>query len=194
MNRSSRKTKKKSRKINTLRDKPSEMLPRAYYTTNDLNQILSQEQSNSLALGKQLLREGVLPNSQTVEVSILRGYPKNFIHTLYKLGVSPSQKHLTSAISHGHQDIVNYLLRVVEPTEEDLLTAIRFNYKPMIQLLLKQVQPTDQSMYLAIYSGNKALVKQLIKLGVKPSFSHLEVCQLFHQPEISEYLEEILMK
>ena len=190
MNRSSRKL----RKNNYRQIKPSESLTRAYYTTNDLNQILSQEHSNSLALGKQLLREGVLPNTQTVEISILRGYPKNFIHTLYKLGVLPTQKHLTSAISHGHQDIVKYLLRIVEPTEEDLLTAIRFNYKPMIQLLLKQVQPTDQSMYLAIYSGNKALVKQLIKLGVKPTFSHLEVCQMFHQPEISEYLEEILMR
>jgi hypothetical protein len=111
MNRSSRKLKKKSRKI-----EPSESLPRAYYSTNDLNQILSQEHSNSLALGKQLLREGVLPNTQTVEISILRGYPKNFIHTLFKLGVLPTQKHLTSAISHGHQDIVKYLLRFVEPT------------------------------------------------------------------------------
>ncbi len=174
--------------------KQTEMLPRPYYTTNDLNQILAQEQANSLALGKELLKQGVRPNSQTVEISILRGYPKSFIHTLYKLGVLPSQRHLTAAISHGHQDIVKYLLRLVDPSEEDLQAAIRFNYKPMIQLLLKQVQPTDQSMYLAIYSGNKALVKQLINLGVKPAFSHLEVCDLFHQPEIAEYLEDMLMK
>lgn len=171
----------------------ADMLPRVYYTTNDLNQILAQEQPNSLALGKQLLKEGVRPNSQTVEVSIYRGYPRSFIHSLYKLGVSPSQKHLTSAISYGHQDIVKYLLRMIDPSEEDLQAAIRFNYKPLIQLLLKQVQPTDQTMYLAIYTGNKALVKQLIHLGVKPTFSHLEVCQLFHQPEIAQYLESILL-
>jgi hypothetical protein len=171
-----------------------EMLPRAYYTSNDLNQILSQEKYNSLALAKQLLRKGVLPNSKTVEISILLGYPKPFIHTLYKLGVLPSHEHLTAAISHGHQDIVKYLLRIIEPTEEDLLTSIRFNYKPIIQLLLKQVHPTDKSMYLAIYSGNKSLVKQLIQLGIKPTFSHLEFCQLFHQPEIAEYLETLLIK
>ena len=82
---------------------------------------------------------------------------------------------------------------MIDPSEEDLQAAIRFNYKPLIQLLLKQVQPTDQTMYLAIYTGNKALVKQLIHLGVKPTFSHLEVCQLFHQPEIAQYLESILL-
>ena len=168
-------------------------LTRVYYTTQDLNEILYQESNTSLNSAKQLLKQGVRPNSTTAEVAILRGYPRSFIQTLYKLGVNPSKVQLYTAVSHGHQDIVKFLLKYIQPTEEDLQAAIRFNYKPIIQLLLKQVQPTEKSMYLAIYTGNKALVKKLIQKGIRPTFTHLELASMSHQTEIAKFLESVLM-
>lgn len=142
---------------------------------------------------KQMIAEGVVPNSDSVSLAIKNGWPKSFLQLCYKNGVLPSRSHLYYATKYGHKDIVEYLLRLkVQPEEYHLVTAITMNYKPIIQVLLKRVTPSSHSLHAAVSVENKALVKYLLKLGVEPTYTDLEIAEMLQNKELVVILYSII--
>ena len=134
---------------------------------------------------KRMLKEGIVPDQNSVSIAIQNGWPKSFIQLCYKRGASPTTQHLYYAIRYGHIDLVRSLLRMgIVPSEEHLLVAIKMNYKPIIQLLLKQVTPTERSLLAAISVENKSLVRYLLQQDIQPTFTHLEVAEMLRNRDL----------
>jgi hypothetical protein len=148
----------------------------SYYTIQDLNEAI---RLGWIMEAKKMILDGVVPNQTTLSYSIENGWPKLFIKLLVNKGVYPTVKDLYLAVLYGHKDIVEYLLKLkIIPTEIHMITAINHNYKPIILLLLPKVTLTHNMLDSAISTENISLVKFLIKKGIKPTMTQLEIADI----------------